>query len=75
MVRAQWPALLYWPRAEFMYLVLTTSTGEAMTVVRSREGRVKWQGEVVCQEGGVGASGLLLIIQKEMIEVTMVSWF
>lgn len=52
MVRAQWPALLYWPRAEFMYLVLTTSTGEAMTVVQkpAPKAEVKWQGRSSAKE-------------------------
>lgn len=52
MVRAQWPALLYWPRAEFMYLVLTTSTGEAMTVVQkpAPKAEVKWQGRSSVEE-------------------------
>lgn len=52
MVRAQWPALLYWPRAEFMYLVLTTSTGEAMMVVQkpAPKAEVKWQGRSSAEE-------------------------
>lgn len=65
MVRAQWPALLYWPGAEFMYLVLTTSTGEAMTVVQkpAPKADVKWQGrssareEAARESGGVRRSG------------------
>ncbi len=46
MATAQLRALLYWPGAEFMYLVFTTSTGEAITVVQkpAPNADVKWQG-------------------------------
>lgn len=39
---------LYWPGLEFMYLVLTTSTGEAMTVVHNPAPKAdtKWQGRL-----------------------------
>lgn len=69
MVRAQWPALLYWPRAEFMYLVLTTSTGEAMMVVQkpAPKAEVKWQGRSSAkEEEQARGSGLLTpSFQKE----------
>lgn len=46
MATAQLRAPLYWPWAEFMYLVFTTSTGEAITVVQkpAPNADVKWQG-------------------------------
>lgn len=46
MAIAQLRAPLYWPRAEFIYLVFTTSTGEAITVVQNPapNADVKWQG-------------------------------
>lgn len=54
MATAQLRTLLYWPRAEFMYLVLTTSTGEAITVVHNPAPKAdaKWQGRlsVECTE-------------------------
>lgn len=48
MVQAQLIALLYWPGGEFMYLVLTTSTGEAITVVTkpAPNAETKWQGRL-----------------------------
>jgi len=48
MAAAQLSTLLYWPTAEFMYLVLTTSTGEAITVVQSPAPKAdtKWQGRL-----------------------------
>lgn len=41
-------ALLYWPGGEFMYLVFTTSTGEAITVVTkpAPNADTKWQGRL-----------------------------
>lgn len=41
-------ALLYWPEPEFMNRVLTTSTGEATTVVQkpALKAAVKWQGRL-----------------------------
>lgn len=38
----------YWPGGEFMYLVLTTSTGEAMMVVHrpAPKADTKWQGRL-----------------------------
>lgn len=50
----------YCPGGEFMYLVLTTSTGEAMTVVHrpAPKADTKWQGRLsVGQRSGVGAGG------------------
>lgn len=46
MVAAQLRTLLYWPIAAFIYLVLTTSTGEAKTVVHkpAPKAETKWQG-------------------------------
>lgn len=46
MVRAQLTALLYWPDAEFMKRVFTTSTGDATTVVQkpAPKAAVKWHG-------------------------------
>lgn len=48
MEAAQLRTPLYWPGGEFMYLVLTTSTGEAMTVVHSPAPKAdtKWQGRL-----------------------------
>lgn len=48
MVRVQLIALLYWPSAEFMNRVLTTSTGEATTVVQkpAPNAAVKWHGRL-----------------------------
>lgn len=48
MVKAQFKALQYWPWAEFIYLVFTTSTGEAITVVQkpAPKADVKWHGKV-----------------------------
>lgn len=48
MVRAQLMALLYWPDPEFMNRVLTTSTGEATTVVQkpAPKAAVKWHGRL-----------------------------
>lgn len=48
MVQAQLIALLYWPGGEFMYLVFTTSTGEAITVVTkpAPNADTKWQGRL-----------------------------
>lgn len=47
-VTAQLIALLYWPDPEFMNLVLTTSTGEATTVVQkpAPKAAVKWHGRL-----------------------------
>lgn len=54
MVQAQLTALLYWPGGEFMYLVFTTSTGEAITVVTkpAPNADTKWHGRL--SEGRVG---------------------
>lgn len=48
MVQAQLIALLYWLGGEFMYLVFTTSTGEAITVVAkpAPNAETKWQGRL-----------------------------
>lgn len=48
MVAAQLRTLLYWPIAAFIYLVLTTSTGEAKTVVHkpAPKAETKWQGRL-----------------------------
>lgn len=48
MVQAQLTALLYWPGGEFMYLVFTTSTGEAITVVTkpAPNADTKWHGRL-----------------------------
>lgn len=48
MAAAQLRTLLYWPGAEFIYLVLTTSTGEAITVVHNPAPKAdtKWQGRL-----------------------------
>lgn len=47
-VKAQLRALLYWPCPEFMKRVLTTSTGEATTVVQkpALKAAVKWHGRL-----------------------------
>lgn len=54
-------ALLYWPGGEFMYLVLTTSTGEAITVVTkpAPNADTKWHGRL--SVGGVGESNQLRV--------------
>lgn len=46
-------ALLYWPGGEFMYLVLTTSTGEAITVVTkpAPNADTKWHGRLSVRGG------------------------
>lgn len=43
----------YWPGGEFMYLVLTTSTGEAMMVVHrpAPKADTKWQGRLSVEGG------------------------
>lgn len=48
MVTVQLIALLYWPAPEFMNRVLTTSTGEATTVVQkpAAKAAVKWHGRL-----------------------------
>lgn len=48
MMIAQLMALLYLPSVEFMNLVLTTSTGEATTVVQkpAPKAAVKWHGRL-----------------------------
>lgn len=48
-------ALLYWPGGEFMYLVLTTSTGEAITVVTkpAPNADTKWHGRLSVGGGAV----------------------
>lgn len=48
MAEAQLRTLLYLPRAAFIYLVLTTSTGEAITVVHNPAPKAdtKWQGRL-----------------------------
>lgn len=54
MVQAQLTALLYWPGGEFMYLVFTTSTGEAITVVTkpAPNADTKWHGRLSRTELG-----------------------
>lgn len=49
----------YWPGGEFMYLVLTTSTGEAMMVVHrpAPKADTKWQGRLSVGVGVAEASG------------------
>lgn len=55
---AQLRTPLYWPGGEFMYLVLTTSTGEAMMVVHSPAPKAdtKWQGRL--SAGGAQVGGV-----------------
>lgn len=52
MVAAQLRTLLYWPIAAFIYLVLTTSTGEAKTVVHkpAPKAETKWQGRLSAEQ-------------------------
>lgn len=57
MVSIQFKAFLYWPGVEFMYLVFTTSTGEATTVAQNPapKAATKWQGKV--SGGGIWVMG------------------
>lgn len=52
MVAAQLRTLLYCPIVAFMYLVLTTSTGEAKTVVHkpAPKAEMKWQGKLSAEQ-------------------------
>lgn len=52
MTQEQLMALLYCPGGEFMYLVLTTSTGEAITVVTkpAPNAETKWHGRLSSQQ-------------------------
>lgn len=54
-------ALLYWPGGEFMYLVLTTSTGEAITVVTkpAPNADTKWHGRLSVGGRGVESSSFV----------------
>lgn len=54
-------ALLYWPGGEFMYLVLTTSTGEAITVVTkpAPNADTKWHGRLSDRGGAIQSASLL----------------
>lgn len=53
MVRAQLRAPLYWPEVEFMKRVLTTSTGDATTVVQkpAPKAALKWHGRLSAKTG------------------------
>lgn len=48
MAAAHLKTLLYWPEEAFIYLVFTTSTGEAITVVHkpAPKADTKWQGRL-----------------------------
>lgn len=67
MATAQLRAPLYWPGAEFMYLVFTTSTGEAITVVQkpAPNADVKWQGRSSVKKSSYKyfGHGLILSLQ------------
>lgn len=63
MARAQFRAVLYWPGAEFIYLVFTTSTGEAITVVQkpAPNADVKWHGRSSVRSDNGYFSGTVLM--------------
>lgn len=60
-------ALLYWPGGEFMYLVFTTSTGEAITVVTkpAPNADTKWHGRL--SEDSRERSGWMAIIIRSQL--------
>lgn len=76
MAAAQGRTPLYWPGGEFMYLVLTTSTGEAMTVVHrpAPKADTKWQGRLSVGRQGFSAENGASRLSRRLLSHLSGEW-